>query len=65
MGRAMSGQVPQRSFTAITKLVLSTIGSSSRGSIASPSKMRRFLSRTNVFSLRTGASSHASFSITF
>lgn len=63
--RGKDGSVPHRSFNVMTSLVLRTIGSSSRGSITSPRKMRRFLSRTTVFSLRTGARSHASFSITF
>lgn len=61
----MSGQVPHRSFTAITRLVCTTVHRDQRSSIASPSNMRRFLSRMTVFSLRTGASSHASFDITF
>lgn len=65
INRRVSGQVPHRSFKAITSLILRTVQGDQRSSIASPSKIRRFLSRMTVCSLRTGASSHASFDITF
>lgn len=63
--RGVSGRVPHKSFTTITRLIFTTIGRDQRGSIVSPSNIRRFLSRITVCSLRTGASSHASFCITF
>ncbi len=63
--RRVSIHFPHRSFTAITRLVLGTLGRYHRSRVRTPRKIRNFLSTLRVFSVRTQASSHASFCVAF